>query len=285
MAKLKIFVFFAAIFLIPTLNWAGQYYDGRSGAKANRTVVLNKIHPGQIILISELHGYEPHHQNQRDLLVEMSSTSRPIYVGMELFSYPNQTLVDQFGLGKIREADFIKSISWKGTDFTNYKFQVLLPYYHGGQTLALNLPRSITNQVAQKGLDSLSEEQQSLLPPNFSIGSNSLFQRFKERMQDHIPKENLEKYFVAHSLWDDTMAWQASEHVQRHPDSFLFIIVGDFHVAYQDGLIARLKARGVENILSISQINTEGLTEEQKRKEILPDPQYGARADFVFAAE
>ncbi|MCB0412694.1 MAG: iron-regulated protein, partial [Bdellovibrionales bacterium] len=66
-------------------------------------------------------------------------------------------------------------------------------------------------------------------------------------------------------------------------DQIFVIIVGDFHNAYQDGLVARLRARGEHRVLSISQVDIEGMTNEEAIAEIAPDPEWGVRADFVWS--
>jgi uncharacterized iron-regulated protein len=104
-------------------------------------------------------------------------------------------------------------------------------------------------------------------------------------MGGHVPSDSIIRYFTSQSLWDDTMAWKATDFITNNPNSILVIIVGDFHVAYQDGLISRLKARGAKNILSVSQVDTTGYDNKDRNDMIAPSPVYGDRADFVFDAE
>lgn len=244
---------------------------------------MDKIRPGQILIVSELHDSEPHHENQKNILKELIRHGQRFSVGMEFFNYPQQELVSQFVYENISEEDFLREIKW-GNDlpFDFYRFQVRIPKYVGGKTLALNMPRSITSKVAKVGLEGLSEAERALLPPNFEVGKASYFERFAETMKGHVPDGVISKYFVSHSLWDDTMAWRAADFIKKNPAQVLVIIVGDFHVAYQDGLIARLKARGVDDVLSISQVDSEGMKPDEKNELILPNDKYGVRADFVY---
>ena len=81
------------------------------------------------------------------------------------------------------------------------------------------------------------------------------------------------------------MAWRVAEFLRGHPDHVLFIVVGDFHASYFGGLPDRLRARGVDDILVISQVNAEDSSEDERRELIEPHPVYGPRADFVWSTE
>ena len=261
---------------------AQQYYDGQTGHKAKDAVVLNRINKGQVLIVSELHDNKSHHKNQRDLLIQIVRARVPVSVGMEFFDYTEQDYVDQYGQNLIDEDVFLKLVNWGSLPFEFYRFQVRLPYYSDGRTYGLNFPRRLSGKVAQGGLEALSPDEQKLLPPNFQLGADTYFERFSETMKGHVSEEKIKNYFAAQSLWDDTMAWRAGEVMAANPDQILMILVGDFHVAYQDGLVARLRARGVQNILSISQVSTTGMTPDEKAETLNPHTRYGARADFIF---
>jgi uncharacterized iron-regulated protein len=272
----RVLAFSATIILPIHILFAATIYV------VDESAIFEKAESGQILIVSELHGHEPHHDRQRDLLVKISGAKFPISVGMEFFEYPQQNYVNQYVAGDLLEDEFLKLIGWGSISFDNYRFQARFPYWRGGQTLALNLPRSISGKVSKNGLASLSPEEAKLLPPNYARGEPTYFERFRDVMKGHASEEQIENYFMAQSLWDDTMSWRAAEFIKENPDHLLMIIVGDFHVAYRDGLISRLKSRGVENVLSISQVDSEGLSETEKKELIAPHGRYGARADFVI---
>jgi uncharacterized iron-regulated protein len=193
--------------------------------------------------------------------------------------------VDKYVRNFILESEFLKLVNWGKIKFENYRFQVRFPYYHRGNTLAINGSRSISSKIAKLGIEKLSTKELEQLPPLYERGEDSYFKRFQQIMMGHAKEAEIENYFMAQSFWDDHMAWVLSQYNKKNPNDLIFVIVGDFHVAYQDGLIARLKKYGVENILSLSQIDTKGLSLEKKNKLINKHPEYGVRADFVIDAE
>lgn len=281
-----------AIVLNSTAN-AQAYFNGKTAMPAQLEDILLNVKAGTVVVMSEQHDKEAHHQNQRDFLVSVSGGPFSISVGMEFFSYPDQAAVDDYVFDRVSEDDFLKKIKWQTAglfsffNFSNfpfsfYRFQVRLPAYKGGRTLALNFPRELSGKVAKSGLDGLSDAEKLMMPPNFERGLDSYFERFHEVMKGHAKEEQIQNYFMAQSLWDDTMAWKAADYMSKNPNQFLMIIVGDFHVAYQDGLIARLKKRGIKDLLVVSQVDSTGMSDSDRQELISADPKYGPRADFVF---
>jgi uncharacterized iron-regulated protein len=266
---------FAVAFI--SASASAQLYNGDTGMPADMNDLFALLGPGKVVIVSEQHGLDAHHQNQRDFLVQISGAKFPISVGMEFFTYTDQPKVDAYAAGAISEADFLKQIGWGGTPYSNYRFQVTFPYYRGGQAVALNLPRTISGKVSKTGLDSLSPNEKALLPPQLVLGNQDYFERFEEAMQGHIKDPTvLQNYFTAHCLWDETMAWRAIAHLRAHPDQLLMIVVGDFHAQYEDGLVSRLRDQGIDTVV-VSQVTD--------KSEVAPHAKYGRRGNFVWLSE
>ena len=274
--------------------------DGFSLDPLGLTELTHTIKPGTIVVIGEIHDSHRHHLNQilllRELISRLPDPLSSISVGMEFFSYPSQSYVDQYLAGELEEQEFLSLAGWGGNPFELYREQVLFPNQTKGRTIALNAPRELSSFVAQHGLSQLTEELQALMPPHFEGGNDLYRQRFLSVMQQHShgnghdpmaamdeEQENpMERFFIAQSIWDDTMAWKAVSHMQEHPRDVLIIIVGDFHVAYGGGLPDRIRQRGYPNLITISQVNIQGLTEEEEKELLSPHPVYGKRADYIM---
>jgi uncharacterized iron-regulated protein len=270
------------------LSVSAQIFDGETNAQIELNQVIEQIKPGQVLLIGEMHGLKPVHDQQMSILQALRARGHKIAVGMEFFNYTDASLISSFRKGELLEEDFKKAINWGGNDFSLYGPQLLF----GEEGFGINIPRSVTSQVSKNGLASLTSEQQKLMPPDFQLGNENYKRRFNEAMGGHMPAEKFENYFAAQSIWDETMAWQALNFVQNNPDYIYVIIVGEFHVAYGGGLPDRLRVRlnsldmchQVE-LKTISQVYTEGLTEEEILSEIAPSQVDGKRADFIFLSK
>lgn len=275
----------AIVSVILPLSASAQIYDGSTNTQIELNQVIEQIHSGQILVIGEMHGLKPVHDQQMSILNALRARGLKIAVGMEFFNYTDAALISGFRKGEVAEEDFKKAINWGAQDFSLYGPTLQF----GDEGFGINMPRSVTSQVSKLGLASLTPEQQLLMPPNFTLGNDNYKRRFFEVMGGHMPPEKFENYFAAQSVWDETMAWQALKFVEKNPDYVYVIVVGEFHVAYGGGLPDRLRSR-IESlncrhpveVKTISQVYTEGLTDEEVQKEIAPSELDGARADYIF---
>ncbi|MFP5519517.1 MAG: ChaN family lipoprotein [Bdellovibrionia bacterium] len=244
---------------------------------------LQGVRPGTVVVIGENHGFKTHQNQQVAIMQQLRQQGLTVSVGMEFFYYPDQAHVDMWRDGMTSESDFLKLINWGSPDFSYYRDQAQFPLKEeGGYTLALNAPRMITSAVAKKGIENLDPALKGLLPPDFKVGRDTYRQRFLKLMP-HLPDAAAgERYFQAQSVWDDTMAWRAVEFMKQNPQHVLVIVVGEFHSQFGGGLQDRIRARGHQNILTFSQINSDGLSPQELSQEMAPSQQDGPRADFLW---
>lgn len=259
---------------------------GNSLQPVSLTQAVQNVRPGSIVVIGENHGFKEHQSQQVAIMQALRDQGLVVSVGMEFFTYTDQPLVQAYRQGALSEPEFLQQIKWGGLSYDFYRDQALFPdLSEGAATVALNAPRSLTGKVSKQGLAALTPEDKALLPPQFSLGRESYKRRFLS-MMPHLPSpEAGERYFAAQSIWDDTMAWQATDFLRSHPDQVLVIVVGDFHVQFGGGLPDRLRVRGGEfPVLTFSQVNTLGLSESEIAKEVAPSETDGPRADFLWLA-
>lgn len=265
----------------------GQVWNSQ-GQPINREELLKGLLTHKVILLGENHGVKSHQDQHLEILQALRQAGLRIHVGMEFFSYTDQAWVDRYRQGEITEAEFLKAIRWGSPSYDFYRDQAVFPRLElGERTWALNAPRSLTGRIARVGLNQLTAEERSLLPPNFQLGRDSYKKRFIEAMGglDHLPSpEVADRYFAAQSVWDDTMAWQISRILEQDPDAVVVVIVGEFHVQYGGGLPDRLKARGISSLTTVSQIQLQNLKPEELQKAVQPHAEYGPRADWIWGS-
>ena len=279
---------FSFLLLFPGVSFAEEsgIFKGDTLDRVGLIEAFQNIPQGSIVVLGENHGFKVHQLQHIAVLDTLRSLGHKVSVGLEFFTYTDQPLVDDYRAGRLSESDFLTAIRWGSPSYDFYRAQALYPNLaEGAVTWALNAPRSLTSKVAKTGLTSLSPEEAALLPPNFTMGRESYRQRFLG-MMPHLPSpEAGERYFTAQSIWDDTMAWRAEQFIATHPEHTLVIVVGEFHVQYGGGLPDRLRARLPQtNIVTVSQINSYGLSESELQNEMRPSVNFGPRAHFLWVA-
>lgn len=274
---------FAAVLSAP-VAYAQGIFEGRASQTLSLSQTMPLLRAGDIVIIGENHGFKTHRNQQIEIMKEIRSRGLKVSVGMEFFYVPDQGAVDAWRSGALAETDFLAAIGWKSPSFDYYRDQALFPLSsEGATTLALNAPRTLTSKVAKGGLEALTSDELSQLPPQFQLGRDSYKERFLA-MMPHLPSPVAgERYFAAQSIWDDMMAFRANEYMKAASDQVLVIVVGDFHVQYGGGLPDRIRARGFQGaIWTWSQVNSDGLNPDELKEVMESSEKYGPRADYLW---
>lgn len=296
-----------------SLVWANEIggkeqwlVQGKDLQEVRLNEIVDQTPPGSILIVSEIHDYVPHSDNQKlilETLLAQPNLEKKISVGLEFLSFTKQTAVDSFLAGNLNEEEFLKNVGWGGNRFDLYKEQILFTKKSFGKTRALNIPMSLAKQISKNGFtEGLSEVERDLLPPNFSLGNDRYRRRFEEYMNgghdpllmlwplqfkfgavSGTPQDFMDRMFAAQSAWDDAMAYQACSFIKNQPSQVLVVIVGDFHVIYGGGLPDRLKDRGCPNVKVISQVVVDSFDDVTK-KSLLPEEGV-SRADWIWAVK
>lgn len=283
MTKLPLFLVFLSMFYA---NLAfSQLYNGQTQAEASLTDLLSKVKPGTILFLGENHGLSSHRDQHMQVLNGLRAMGLKVSVGLEFINYTDQNYVDLYRNGRLDEDSFLKNIKWGGFGFEFYKPQLNFPMIEAGErSLGLNMPRTITTKISRQGLQSLTPEDWKLMPPNFEVGRDSYKARFMEAAGAHCKVPD--NCFAAQSTWDDTMAWQAVNFIEQHPDQVLVIVVGEFHVQYGGGTPWRVHARNPNiPMVTLSQVWAEGMTDEEIQQSIMSSETEGPRADFIWVSK
>ena len=289
----NIWVLFSLVTILLSQSTEAQLYEGQNFGRLDKTLTMdqitNKVHAGDILIIGEVHGVPQIQAKQLELLQALKNKGLQLSIGFEFLNHTDQISINDYRKNLISEDDFKKVIRWgSGFDFKNYKDQILFPDGSKQElSVGLNIPNTISKQIAATGYDSLSLDQKILLPLDFTTGNINYKKRFILAAGPHLPSDKIDNYFQAQSAWDESMAYQTVQHVYQNKSQIFVIIVGEFHVQYGGGLPDRLKQRLIQkglnnNILTLSQIWSEGMTSADIESEIKPSPDYGQRSDFIW---
>ncbi len=250
--------------------------------------VVDQIPLGTILVVGESHAIAGQsnvdQKNQYLLIQKLVSKHQNVSVGMEFIHWKFQNELDQFLDGKVSETQFLKEIGWSSANpFEDYKSQIFEVLEGKGWAFALNAPKELTSFVGKNGLSALPADLKAFLPPNFNLGNAGYKQRFVNLMGDMSSHGvNLDFYFQAQSIWDDSMAWKAVEIMKANPLGILVIIVGKFHATYGGGLPSRIIERGHPQVLTLIQRGDDENSSLDPSNDFLFSKDYGILSDYYW---
>ena len=199
---------------------------------------------------------------------------RPVALSLEFFQHDVQPILDEYLAALITEKAFrADSRPWPRSE-TDYRPLIEIAKEHGLPVIAANAPRRYTTRVTMNGRESLRdlspEALASLAPLPYGQPSEAYRDQWirviSEVMQDEglkcglpIPEpaegeepveprapagshDNMGNQLHSQVLWDATMAYWISRHLESRPDALVLHMVGGFHVARGSGTPEHLEA-------------------------------------------
>jgi len=142
------------------------------------------------------------------------------------------------------------------------------------EVFGVNLPRSLKQKVMKDGINSIDPK---FIPSIHFVGGPEYLERFELSMGGHVPKDKLEKYFLAQCLTDSVMANEVFENQKE----LNFLIAGSFHTDFYDATIARLNKLTNNKISTFKIVNLNDLSEEEVNELKNGHLKFGHFADFI----
>ncbi|TAG95529.1 MAG: hypothetical protein EAZ09_07610 [Oscillatoriales cyanobacterium] len=215
--------------------------------------ILQQLVKARIVYLGETHDSIEDHQAQLAIIQEMQRQNRKIAIALEMFQRPFQGVLDQYLAGKITEEQLIEQTEY------NQRWRFPWEYYapivrfaalNKLRILALNTPTEVTIKVATQGLESLTDNEKTHIPPLSEIRSDNAAYRqmLLEVYQQHQKAAQgnstaFERFLQAQVLWDETMAEKIAEFVKAHPDYQVVVLAGQGHLVYGYGIPSRVERR------------------------------------------
>ncbi len=230
---------------------AEQIIALETGEEVTEEEMLADLERGRVIYIGELHDKAEDHAVQYRLMRLLYDRHPSIAVGMEMFQYPYQPVLDDWTNGRLDETNLRRRSEWDrrwGFDYALYRPILDWTRARAIPVLALNAPSEITRTVASEGLDGLSEAQRAELPPlDMEVEGHRAM--VIEALGEHAHGDDdpvaLERYYTAQVVWDETMAERVAEAVERSDaPSRLVVLAGAMHVRGGFGIPSRASRRG-----------------------------------------
>lgn len=242
--------------------------------------VIKSLLRKRFIFIGESHDRISHHLNQLEIIKRIHAVDPNIAIGLEFFQQPFQAHMDEYINGTIDEREFLNKTEyfsrWR-IDYRHYRPIIQYAKEHSIPLLALDMLEEIQRKVGLKGVDSLTEDEKKHLPDKIDR-SNEKYREFLESIYKRHPapatdNKTFDNFIDVQLVRDETMAQNAVNYYNKHPEKRMIILAGGGHLIYGYGIPQRVTRR-LPNIESAIVLN--GLLNNK------PSPDL---ADFVLLPE
>jgi uncharacterized iron-regulated protein len=250
-----------------------KIFDASSGSPLDWNTAMNQLFEVDVIVVGEQHDNLTGHHVEAELTEEFLGKSPSSCIAMEMFERNEQAFVDLYLGGGMKGSTLVKitnSSNWGGgTNTWNDFYQPIVDTVKkhrasGAGLKAANCPRSYVQLARLEGFDSLESirDETALLfeIPDLTVDDAPYKARFvglmspvpahtppeKGKTEPEAPKMGMhsidpEAFFWSQQVWDASMADSVVDAKNQHPKVMLF--VGEFHMAYEGGLVRRIRAK------------------------------------------
>ena len=205
---------------------------------------IAQLQQHDVIYLGENHDSIANHQQQLEIIARLHRNlpeKRELAIGLEMFQRPFQPILNRYLVQKISEAQLREQTEYDTR--WGFDWELYAPIFRFARTnqislVALNTPEEITHKVAEQGINSLEGSDFRYIPPitEIKLDNREYRQKLAEIYQQHVQNglgnsEDLDNFYAAQVLWDETMAEAIALYYQNQPQAQMVVLVGKAHVS------------------------------------------------------
>ncbi|MBU5637313.1 ChaN family lipoprotein [Geomonas sp. Red69] len=207
--------------------------------------MIADISDAPVIFLGERHDEPAHHDLQLRVLKALQAQGRDIAIGMEMFESVSQPALDAWSAGRVPEEAFRKVYqwSWRHIPWGMYSDIFFFARDNHIPIVALNAPRGIVQNVAQRGFGSLKAAELADLPPDVDARVTDQFLNFmRGSFPSHSRSGDAFRHIAeAQMLRNLVMARRIYDYLAAHPKKVMVVIAGGGHARGVGGVPAELR--------------------------------------------
>ena len=262
--------------------------------RINWSDVLLQIRDADVVLLGEQHDHAVGHAVQLAIVEDVMDTYPGSVLALEMLERDEQILVDDF-MEDFIDAETLEKLSfstnWGGRGGWVAWYQPIIEATkdRGGEVVAANAPRRYVRLARTGGyerIDELADIRRQHIDYPEELSGGRYRQRFWE-LAAHSgaeDKENVEEVdvtvldpddpmlpvFRSQQAWDATMA-QSIVNAEPNKLKKVVLLVGQFHVEYDGGIVQELRQRNPSLNVFVISIQREIPDEEWMGKPVIAD--------------
>ena len=219
----------------------GTIISAKTGQPVAFEQLLADLKGVRLVYIGESHTDSSHHRVQLDIITALFEAAGPVSVGMEMFDFTYQSVLDQWSQGLLEEDDFLEKVHW----YANWRYpfslyREILEYIRDKRIplTGLNIPFHIPPKVRLGGLENLTEADARFIPAEIDTGDEAHRAYVEPVFNQHSfhSSANFDYFYQAQCLWDETMAETIARTMS---EGTMVVLAGNGHIVYKFGIPQR----------------------------------------------
>jgi len=221
--------------------------DTATGELVTPVEMAARLSGTRIIFLGESHTSIDFHRVQLRVIELLQKAGKRVQIGLEMYPYTEQASLDLWNAGSGSEDDFVAKSRWYknwGYHWHYYRDIFLFARQNGLKMYGVNTPREVVSAVRKKGLQNLTAEEASRIPPKIDTDNEdhkTLFRAFfagEESMMHTMSAQMFDGMFAAQCTWDASMGYNAVQNLKKFggPKAIMVVLIGSGHVAYNLGV-------------------------------------------------
>ncbi len=223
--------------------------DTRTGDTITPSELVARLVSTRLLLIGEEHTSLDCHSVQYRVLDALIASGRHVAIGLEMYPYTEQRLLDEWRDGLLTEEGFVRLSRWYenwGYNWLYYRDIFQLAREHHVPMFAVNTPREVVSAVRKKGLANLTPEEAAHIPKEIDVDNADHMTFFRTTFEDQqgpvhgadMADEMWKNMLSAQATWDATMGFNSVQALKQtgDPKAIMVVLVGSGHVAYGLGI-------------------------------------------------
>jgi uncharacterized iron-regulated protein len=232
-------------------------WDSRAGRWVEWGTMADSLARQDVVVVGEQHDDPATHRAEAALLDAIGRRNPRVMVSLEMFERDVQPLLDDYGVGRVTEADFLAGSRPWPNYASDYRPLVEHARARRWPVVAANVPRPLASAVARGGmaaLDTLPLSHRRLWAAERRCApEGDYFRRFGEAMggmQGHgagtdsaAARATLARFYAAQCIKDETMAESIARALYAWRGWMVVHYTGGFHAEQRLGTVERVARR------------------------------------------
>lgn len=214
-------------------------FSAKLGKPVTFAELISDLNSCRITYVGERHTDTAQHRHQLEIIQALFRENPNLAVGMEMFDYTYQNVLDQWSAGQLDERTFLRKVQWYANwryDFSLYSDILEFIKENHIRLVGLNIPGYIPDRIREGGIENLTSEDKKYLPKEIDTSNSAQREYLLEVFNHHHgirDRVEFEDFYTAQVVWEEAMA----ETIARNLNDYTMVVLaGNGHIQFKYGI-------------------------------------------------